>query len=107
MVIMERHAVIFKFKKGADKQKYKQDHQNIPAEMTALFNKAGKKNFSIWNYEDILVMYYECEDDEEVSRIFHESPEWHAWQEKMGEYIESEIVPGHKTEKMEMMFYHE
>ena len=43
------------------REEYIRRHDEIWPEMTALLNEAGIHNYTIWNIEDELFGYYECE----------------------------------------------
>lgn len=42
-------------------EEYKRRHDEIWPEMVEVLKSAGIKNYTIWNYGDMLFGYYECE----------------------------------------------
>ena len=101
---MERHAIFFKLKEGALAE-YTLRHQNIWKEMTDLLNKAGKHNFSIWNYKNMLFMYYETEDNQKMEEILSHSEIREKWRKEMERYIYID-EKGKKEWPMELVFLH-
>ena len=41
---------------------YKKMHDEIWPEMIEMFDKAGVRNYTIWNIDNLLFGYYECDD---------------------------------------------
>ena len=59
---MERHAFAMKIKEG-QMNTYRRKLGEIWPELTALLDRNGITNFSIWNAEDLIFGYYENKDD--------------------------------------------
>ena len=58
---MERHAFAMKIKKG-QMNTYRRKLGEIWPELTALLDRNGITNFSIWNAEDLIFGYYESKE---------------------------------------------
>ncbi len=90
-------------------EEYKKRHDEIWPEMIELLDKAGIKNYSIWNSGRELFAYYECEDKEKADRVQAESEIVEKWNIYMEELLVSEkdkdgnVIP--VIEPMELMFY--
>lgn len=56
--------------------------------MTEALNEAGIHNYTIWNVEDDLFGYYECESIEHVAKVQAESPVVQRWNEYMKDVME-------------------
>ena len=72
---------------------YRRRHDEIWPEMTALLNEAGIHNYTIWNINDELFGYYECESVAEAARIQAESPVVDRWNEYMDDVMKMEMDP--------------
>lgn len=90
-------------------EEYKKRHDEIWPEMIELLDKAGIKNYSIWNSGKELFGYYECEDKEKADRVQAESKVVEKWNFYMEDLLVSEkdkegnVIP--VIEPMELMFY--
>ena len=90
---MERYAWKAKIKEGklAD---YKKRHDEIWQEMKDLLKSAGICNYSIWNVENELFGYYECEKGVAfAARVQAESPIVARWNEYMEDVMEMKLDP--------------
>ena len=56
---MERHAMAMKIKEG-QMEKYRRTLGKLWPELTAFLDRNGIRNFSIWNAENLIFLYYEC-----------------------------------------------
>lgn len=90
-------------------KEYKKRHDEIWPEMLEILDKAGIKNYSIWNSGKVLFGYYECEDKDYADKVQTESKIVDKWNYYMEDLLESKknnkgkLVP--VIEPMEMMFY--
>ena len=90
-------------------EEYKKRHDEIWQEMIDVLDKAGIKNYSIWNSGKELFGYYECDDREYADRIQAESKIINEWNHYMEDLLVSEkneegkLVP--IIEPMKLMFY--
>ena len=90
---MERYAWKAKIKEGK-KAEYKKRHDEIWPEMKELLKSAGIANYSIWNVDDELFGYYECEKGVEfAAKVQAESPVVQRWKEYMKDVMEMEVDP--------------
>ena len=90
---MERYAWKAKIKEGK-RAEYIKRHNEIWPEMKELLKSAGIFNYSIWNVDDDLFGYYECEKGIEfAARVQAESPIVERWNEYMKDVMEMELDP--------------
>lgn len=90
---MERYAWKARIKEGK-KAEYKKRHDEIWPEMKELLKSAGIANYSIWNVDDELFGYYECEKGVEfAAKVQAESPVVQRWNEYMKDVMEMEVDP--------------
>ena len=90
---MERYAWKAKIKEGK-RAEYIKRHDEIWPEMKELLKSAGIFNYSIWNVDDDLFGYYECEKGIEfAARVQAESPIVERWNEYMKDVMEMELDP--------------
>ena len=96
-------------KDDASIEEYKKRHDEIWPEMLEVLDKAGIKNYSIWNSGRELFGYYECENTEKADRVQSESDVVAKWNVHMEDLLvskedkEGNLVP--VKESMELMFY--
>lgn len=102
----------FKLKLKVEKQEeYKKRHDEIWPEMLEVLDRAGIKNYSIWNKGKELFGYFEVEDLEYSSKVQAESEVVAKWNVYMEDLLESKrdedgkVVP--VVEFMDLMFYKE
>lgn len=89
---MERYAWCGRVK--GDISEYKRRHDEIWPEMVALLKEAGIRNYSIWNVDDRLFGYYECEHGADfAARVQGNSPVVEKWNEYMDDILELEMDP--------------
>ncbi|PUU91698.1 MULTISPECIES: L-rhamnose mutarotase [Halanaerobium] len=106
---MQRVGFKLFLKDDAAVEEYKKRHDEIWPEMLELLDKAGIKNYSIWNSGRELFAYYECENVEKADRVQSESEIVAKWNLHMEDLLVSEedeagnLVP--VKESMELMFY--
>ena len=63
---------------------YIEMHDEIWPEMKDMILRAGIRNYSIWNYGQEVIGYYEFEDKEQKDRIFEECIEvFEHWKREM------------------------
>lgn len=74
-------------------EEYKKRHDEIWPEMIELFKKAGVRNYSIWNIENDLFGYYECDNLEKARQIQEQSKVKKAWGQYMSDVMEMEKDP--------------
>ena len=90
---MERYAWKAKIKEGK-RSEYIKRHDEIWPEMKELLKSAGIFNYSIWNVDDDLFGYYECEKGIEfAAKVQAESPIVERWNEYMKDVMEMELDP--------------
>lgn len=89
---MYRVACNFKLIPGMQEE-YKRRHDNIKPEMFEVFEKAGIRNFTIWNVKEDIFAYYEVEDYEKSNKILVESGIIKAWDKYMDDLIQFEVNP--------------
>lgn len=65
------------------KDEYIKRHAEIWPEMTNALNQAGITNYTIWNINDELFGYYECESLEYATKFQQESEIVKRWEESM------------------------
>ena len=90
---VERYAWKAKIKEGK-KAEYKKRHDEIWPEMKELLKSAGIANYSIWNVDDELFGYYECERGVDfAAKTQSESPIVAKWDEYMKDVLIMEMDP--------------
>ena len=67
------------FIKPGKKEEYIRLHDEIWPEMKTMLHDAGIRNYTIWNIEDELFGYYECDDLEKAERVQSESDVDRKW----------------------------
>ncbi len=73
---------------------YIKRHDEIWPEMKEVLEKAGIKNYSIWNVGNELFGYYECEKGVEyAAKVQAESPVVDRWNEYMKDILIMEMDP--------------
>jgi L-rhamnose mutarotase len=102
---MERKALFFRLKPGT-KEEYVQRHKDIWPEMRELLSLAGFRNYSIWNYGDMLFACYEMEDPSKAEEILKNSEVYARWRRDMEKYVYIEPVTNQKEWPMTEVFYH-
>jgi L-rhamnose mutarotase len=100
-----RKAIFFRLKPGMAEE-YKRRHDAIPEEMRAVLTEAGFKNYSIWRLDNLLVAYYELEDEEGASKILRSSHVYARWRDWMEDVVAIDD-DGQKEWPMELVFLHE
>lgn len=101
-----RKAVLFRLKDKSMMEEYKRRHDNIWPEVAEIIRTAGIRNYSIWNFDDILVGYYEIESenaDKKATEILFSNPKFIEWRNYMEDiiYIDEN---GNKEYDMNLMF---
>lgn len=90
---MERYAWKAKIKEGK-KAEYQKRHDEIWQEMRELLKSAGICNYSIWNVDNDLFGYYECEKGIAfAAKVQAESPVVARWNQYMEDVMEMELDP--------------
>lgn len=90
---MQRYAWCGRVK--GDIAEYKRRHDEIWPEMKEVLHNAGIRNYSIWNVDDRLFGYYECEFGiEYAAKVQAESPVIERWNAYMDDILELEMEPG-------------
>jgi len=103
---VERIGIFYRLKPGTQEE-YKRRHDNIWPEMRTILSEAGIRNYSIWNYGEMLFGYYETEDNEKTQRILNNSDVFIKWRKFMEDIIVIDPETGEKEYFMKLMFYHE
>lgn len=86
---------------------YRRRHDAIWPEMTEVLNRAGIHNYSIWNVDDTLFGYYECENIAHAARVQAESDVVKRWNEYMRDVMVMEIDPATGTVyQLRQVFFH-
>ena len=65
-------------------EEYIRTHQQIWPEMTEALNTQGIHNYTIWNNNDTVIGYYECESLQYADKVKQESEICKRWAEMMG-----------------------
>lgn len=100
---MERYAWCGRIK--GDIAEYRRRHDEIWEEMKAVLHEAGVRNYSIWNVDDRLFGYYECEFGVNyAARVQAQSPVVAKWNEYMDDILELEMEPGGAQKKLTEVF---
>lgn len=90
---MERYAWKARLKPGC-KEEYVRRHNALWPELKDLLKKAGICNYSIWNVEDELFGYYECEQGIAfAAKTQAESPVVDRWNAYMKDIMVMELDP--------------
>lgn len=90
---MEKYAWIGRIIEG-QLEEYKKRHDLIWSEMKEELKKAGICNYTIWQYDNVLFGYYECEHGIEfASKIQRESAIVDRWNEYMKDVLVMEVDP--------------
>ncbi len=104
---MERFMWIARVKEG-QLEEYKKRHDEIWPEMTEVLNEAGVHNYTIWNYQDKVIGYYECESIEKADYVQGNSEVVARWNEYMKDVMEMEFDPVTGSQvRLDQVFYHE
>ena len=100
---MERYAWCGRVK--GDIAEYKRRNDEIWPEMKEVLHNAGIRNYSIWNVDDRLFGYYECEFGiEYAAKVQANSPVIERWNEYMDDILELEMEPGGAQKKLAEVF---
>lgn len=106
-----KFAFKLKLKDESLQEKYKKKHDEIWPEMLEVLNKAGIKNYSIWNLGTDLFGYYEVDDLEYSDRVQAESEIVAKWNVYMEDLLESTADEDDRVEPvkelLDLMFYKE
>lgn len=62
---MKRYCIVFEIKEEFVEQ-YCEVHRNAWHEILEAIKNAGAKELLIWNYKNLSILYYECEDLDEI-----------------------------------------
>lgn len=82
-------------------------HDEIWPEMTEVLNQAGIRNYTIWNVNDELFGYYECDDLEYALQVQAESPVVARWNVSMEGIMEMDGDPvTGKAYELKQVFLH-
>ena len=87
-------------------EEYKKRHDSIWPEMLGVLKKAGIKNYTIWECNNVLFGYYECEHGVEfASNVQKNSSVVDRWNEYMKDILIMEMDPITGTQpKLEKVF---
>ena len=102
---MEKYAWKASFKEG-QREEYIRRHREIWPEMVEVLKAAGIRNYTIWNTDNELFGYYECEKGVEyAARVQSESPVVRKWDAYMKDILIMEPDPVTKAQpKLEKVF---
>lgn len=83
-------------------------HQQIWPEMTEALNAQGIHNYSIWNYGNEVIGYYECESLAYADKIKAESEVCRKWAESMNGILVMDTEPKSDSPKcFRQIFFHQ
>lgn len=103
---MERHTWTARILPGRLGE-YIRRHDAIWPEMTELLNQAGIRNYTIWQYEDRLFGYYECDSVARAALVQAQSPVVARWDAYMRDVMVMEIDPATGRQlPLRQVFYH-
>jgi L-rhamnose mutarotase len=86
---LERHAFIAQLNPGHRKQ-YIEAHRHVPPELLARYREAGIRNTSIFLYEDLLILYLECDDYFAAVAALEKDPSEIGWQKLMSPMLHAD-----------------
>lgn len=89
---MEKYAWKAKIKPGT-LEEYCKRHDELWPEMKEELKRAGIRNYTIWNVEDELFGYYECDSVEYASKVQRESEIVAKWDAYMKDILIAEKDP--------------
>ena len=89
---MEKYAWKAKIKPGT-LEEYCKRHDELWPEMKEKLKRAGIRNYTIWNVEDELFGYYECDSVEYASKVQRESEIVAKWDAYMKDILIAEKDP--------------
>ncbi len=90
---MEKYAWSARIKPGM-KEEYIRRHNEIWPELVALLREAGITNYTIWEINNTLFGYYECEKGlDYAARMQAQSPIVDRWNAYMKDVMEMELDP--------------
>ncbi|MBO5725793.1 MAG: L-rhamnose mutarotase [Clostridia bacterium] len=90
---MEKYAWKATIKDGS-LDEYIRRHDNLPDEMKEVLQKAGIKNYTIWNVGNELFGYYECEKGVDfAAKVQSDSEVVKRWDEYMADILIMEKDP--------------
>jgi L-rhamnose mutarotase len=89
---LERKAWRASIKEGCVDE-YKKRHDEIWPEMLEMFKEAKIRNYSIWNVDDCVFGYYECDSVEEAGKVQELSEVNARWSAYMNDVMEMEKDP--------------
>ena len=75
------------------KEEYIKRHDSLWPEMAEVLKEAGIRNYTIWENNNELFGYYECDDLEFAARVQAESPVVDRWNEYMKDVMVMEMDP--------------
>lgn len=83
-------------------------HDKIWPEMTRMLNDSGVRNYTIWNYGNELIGYYECDDLAQTRAIQAANDVNSRWQASMRGIMEMDVDPvAGETIRPKIVFFHE
>lgn len=89
---MEKYAWKARIVEGTINE-YEKRHNEIWPEMIEVLKSAGIRNYTIWNVENELFGYYECDNIEYASQIQNSSEVVKKWDEYMKDILIMEKDP--------------
>lgn len=98
---MERHAMAMKIKEG-QMEKYRRTLGKLWPELTAFLDRNGIRNFSIWNAENLIFLYYECREGMETFLSEAEKEEKERFVSEMCDILTWISTPG---KEMRLMYH--
>ena len=91
-------------------EEYEKRHSALWPEMRQVLNDAGIHNYTLWNVDDELFGYYECESIEYADKIQSDSPVVEKWNEFMADILIMDPDPATGKPslfKLRQVFIHE
>ena len=103
---MDRYAWVARLREGM-LDEYVKRHDEIWPEMTQMLNEAGIYNYTIWNIDNMLVGYYECDDLSYALKYQAESEIDRAWSKYMLDVLEPYKTAEGKDPVVQQVFLHQ
>ena len=86
--MMKKYCFVIKLKKE-HVEEYKEIHRNVWPEMLQAIQKAGAKEETLYIYENLSIVTFECEDLDEVYKKLGEEDVVKKWDATVGPWFES------------------
>ncbi len=79
---------------------YERDHQTIPADLVASFDRLGIRDWTIWRDGRDLFHVVDCDDFGAAMRALDEDPANQRWQEFIDQHVQSFVGGDGEPEEM-------